>query len=563
MASKPSTFFLGRVRFGNHGCADAPDGRYRLCHEIRKSDRLHKLAILVYTSSFTSLTDERLAMSAGADAFVPKPANAQKILDTLERIMQAPRLERVPTEAAGELEILKVYSAGLVRRLEEKNVDLEAVHESLTRANEELRRSESQVHLLLDSTAEGICGVDMECRITFSNLACAELLGFREPKELLGLYAHRLIHPARKDETVCLKADCGICGPLFDGLARFSSDDRFWRADGTSFPAEYRSRAIRQKGLLIGAVVSFSDISERKRIEEALRKSEERFSRAFHATPVATSIAEAETSRMIDVNGQFLEILGYAREEVIGRTSAKLGLWADPAARTRVVEDLARDTGVRDRKGRLRTKTGEIREVIGSIVRIELGNLPCILSTFVDVTDRERAEKALRGSEQWNRALMEHAKDAIIVWSLDGKVIDVNGAAQELVGRPRAEMVGRSLLETRAPGGTGCGGTYVREHDRGSERPGVCHVDSSGGRESASRRDIGFESRDRGHDGGAHQRSRHLRPPPGSAGSAHLGGALPSSVRREPPAVVGLRRRDPRLSRRQRRGMPPLRVHPR
>ncbi len=424
---------------------------YRLCFEVRKKEGLRGIAILLYSSSYSSRAEEQFVLTSGADEIVAKPANTRQILEALERVVKAPPGHRAPVEPQGELDILKLYNEGLVQKVEEKNADLESAQRRLASTIEELRRSAHQVHLLLDSTAEGIYGLDRDCRITFSNAACASLLGFGDPSELMGENAHELVHHSGPERVLVPHGNCGICRTVVDGLGHSSSDEVLWRRDGTSFPAEYRSYPIRQDGQLLGAVVTFSDISERRRIEEALRKSEKRFTLAFHANPVATSIAEAISSKLLDVNDQFLQILGYTREEVIGRTSSDLGVWADPDTRVRVVGDVLGDVRVRDRKGRLRTKNGEIRDVIGSVVRIDLGDVPCVLSTFVDVTDRERALEALRGSEQRNRALMENAKDAIIVWALDGTVLEVNRAAEKLVGRERGQMAGRSLQDIVPP----------------------------------------------------------------------------------------------------------------
>ncbi|MEO8431282.1 MAG: PAS domain S-box protein [Acidobacteriota bacterium] len=432
---------------------------YRLCYEIRKRRPLRSLPILMYTSSYTSPSDESLGRRAGADEFLRKPESAAGILEALDRVVRTPRPEESPPGAVGELEILKLYSEALVRKLERKNLDLQVAHEQLTEAHEGLRHSEEKVSTLLDSTTEGIYGLDMECRLTFSNAACAHLLGYADPADLLGMdsaeilgrKAHAWIHDSMKEGVPVLRDVCGICRTIVDGQPHSSTYDVFWRPDGTSFAAEYRSYPVRHEGRQIGAVVTFSDITERRRIEDALRQSEKRFSLAFHANPVATSIAEIATSRILDVNDEFLRVLGYDRGEVVGKTSAELGVWEDPGERARIVEEVFREGGIRDRKGKLRTKTRETRDVLGSVVRIDLGAVPCVLSTFTDVTAREAAEKDLRDSLQRNRALMENAKDAITVIALDGTVLEVNRAAEELFGRSRETIQGRSMSELVPP----------------------------------------------------------------------------------------------------------------
>jgi PAS domain S-box-containing protein len=186
---------------------------------------------------------------------------------------------------------------------------------------------------------------------------------------------------------------------------------------------------------------AFQDVTD-------LRKSEQRFARAFHANPVPTSISEAETGRILDVNDQFLKVLGYSRAELLGRSSTDLGIWAKAEDRLRVGDRVLAEGAVYNQEVSLRTGSGDIRSVVGSIVGIQLGSISCMLSTFVDITERKRADEALRASEQRVRALMENARDAIFVSATTGTVLEVNRAAEELTGRPRGEIVGRPVWET-------------------------------------------------------------------------------------------------------------------
>jgi PAS domain S-box-containing protein len=132
--------------------------------------------------------------------------------------------------------------------------------------------SPDHLTLLLDSTGEGIFGIDMDGRCTFLNRAAARTLGFRTDM-VLGRNMHELIHHSHADGRHYPECDCPIFNAFRRGLPCRIDDEVIWRADGSSFPAEYSSHPIIEHGEVRGAVVTFVDISERKRAEELLRRS--------------------------------------------------------------------------------------------------------------------------------------------------------------------------------------------------------------------------------------------------------------------------------------------------
>ena len=143
-------------------------------------------------------------------------------------------------------------------------------------AEEALQKSEERVRLILDSAAEGIFGCDSDGTCLFCNRAAVRLLGYDEPVELLGKNMHALEHHTRKDGTPFPIDECPIYVGFHKNLGVYIDDDIFWRKDGTSFPVEYWSHPLVRDGKTVGAVITFFDITERAKAEEALRKSEQR-----------------------------------------------------------------------------------------------------------------------------------------------------------------------------------------------------------------------------------------------------------------------------------------------
>ena len=138
---------------------------------------------------------------------------------------------------------------------------------------------------------------------------------------------------------------------------------------------------------------------ERKRAEEELQRSEERFEKVFRASPVAITISTLDGARYLDVNDAYLRMLGYSREEVIGRTAYDLGLWRDPAERERVVQQI-RGGSAQDVDTVIHTKEGRARNVLIALERIDIGGTECLLGLIHDVTEPRLLEQQLRQAQK-------------------------------------------------------------------------------------------------------------------------------------------------------------------
>jgi two-component system cell cycle sensor histidine kinase/response regulator CckA len=180
-----------------------------------------------------------------------------------------------------------------------------------------LLSSEEQLRLLLDSTGEGIYCLDVQGICTFANPAAVRLLGYTVPNELLGKAMHALAHHTRADGLPYPSDECRIYQAYRHGYGTHVDDEVLWRADGTSLPVEYWSQPIRKDGAVVGAVVTFLDITERRRAEAALESSEARFRTLSEAS--FDGIAITEDGVLRDVNRGCADMLGYTVDEMIGR----------------------------------------------------------------------------------------------------------------------------------------------------------------------------------------------------------------------------------------------------
>jgi len=184
---------------------------------------------------------------------------------------------------------------------------VEDVTEQLGRRNE----------LILEAAGEGIYGLDTEGKTTFVNPAAARMLGY-EPDELIGQSHHEIAHHSKPDGRSYPNEECPVYTAFKDGAVHTNVDDEvFWRKDGTCFPVEYTSTPIIENGKILGAVVTYKDITDRKRLENVLRQSEEKYRSIFEsATSLIVSVDEE--SVIIDCNARLQQMLGYSLDEILG-----------------------------------------------------------------------------------------------------------------------------------------------------------------------------------------------------------------------------------------------------
>ncbi len=168
--------------------------------------------------------------------------------------------------------------------------------------------------------------------------------------------------------------------------------------------------------------------TDRNLREQVIRQREEQFALAFSASPVAMLISRLDDGRIIDINDSFLKLIGYARAEVIGKTMLDLKTWPEPQALAETVERLRRDKVIDDWEYRIRTCSGEIREVVASLRLVDLGGQPSILTSTLDLTERKKAEDRIQELLQAEKSARQttevlHASSAALNRSLDLETI--------------------------------------------------------------------------------------------------------------------------------------------
>jgi two-component system cell cycle sensor histidine kinase/response regulator CckA len=270
----------------------------------------------------------------------------QPCYEVLHGLLQAPaacpheRLLTTDTPQRGDFEeprLGKIFDATSTPLRDTDGTFLGCIHvlrdiTDRNRAEQALRHSEEQLRLLLNSTAEAIYGLDREGNCTFCNPACLRLLGYRDPQDLLGRNMHQLMHHTRVDGAPYLEEQCQIYLAFREGEAAHVVDEVLWRADGTSFPAEYWSYPIEKDGKLVGSVVTFLDISERKGAEAALRESEEKY-REFIENATFGIFRSTPQGDLLDVNPALVSMLGYGSKDELLSLNLDRDIYESPTDR--------------------------------------------------------------------------------------------------------------------------------------------------------------------------------------------------------------------------------------
>lgn len=289
-----------------------------------------------------------------------------------------------------------IYSKSTPEKLPDGSITWYGFNTDITqqkKVEEILKLSEERYRNIFESAVIGIYRTTPEGKIIMANPTLIKMLGFDSFEDL----THRnLEHEGFESNETRKKFKSEI-----EKNKRILGLESVWKTkDGRSVVVNENAQGFYDSnGNLKYYEGTIEDITQRKKMENTLRESEEKFRKAFFTNPDAITINRFDTGLYVSVNEGFMEIFGYSEEEVLGKTSLELNIWYNPGDRIKFVNQLRKHGFVDNFETKFRSKNGEVKDTLMSSVIIELENIPHILSTTKDITARKQIEEALKYNE--------------------------------------------------------------------------------------------------------------------------------------------------------------------
>ena len=307
--------------------------------------------------------------------------------------------------------------------------------------DEALRESEERMRLFFERQVVGMGISDTKKRwIQVNDRLCQMLRYSRE--ELLELGWLKLTHP--DDVDADLFQFNRMCAGDIDS---YSMEKRYIRKDGAAVYVNLAVVCIRRSDRSVDYMLAImEDISERKQAEETLRGSEEKFRNLFNDAQVGMFRTRLDDSEILDCNERFLKIFGHRREEVQG--SASVIRWAYPHEREEMLRRLNAEGHVEEMECGMLNKQGEEKRCLTSLRYYREEGI--LVGSIIDITDRIRAEEALRESEVRFRTILQTTNDGYYLVDQKGHFLDTNDAYCSMIGYSREEILQMQIGDIEA-----------------------------------------------------------------------------------------------------------------
>jgi len=329
-----------------------------------------------------------------------------------------------------------------------QNMEREIVARKET--EESLRKSDEKFRLILNSTEEGIYGIDLQGDCTFANPACSRILGYRNSEEFIGKNLHQLIHHTRADGSPYPPEECRNFCVLHEGRNIHVDNEVFWKSDGSSISVEYRSYPQQVHGVVVGTVVTFVDITERREAEKSLEKSRRLLAEAQRIAHLGCWELDLVNNELT-WSDETYRIFGLEPRQFCATYETFLAAvhpedreLVNHAYTSSVEHDRPYDIVHRV----VRNDNAEIRYVreLCEHTRNETGSVVHSLGIVHDVTEQHQAKEELRKLS----SAIEQSPVSIVITDTHGNIEFVNPKFTQLTGYSHEESIGQNprILKT-------------------------------------------------------------------------------------------------------------------
>ena len=399
---------------------------FELCRRVKTDERLHTIPFVFYTATYIEDKDEKLAMALGASRFLIKPMEPEKLFRTISGIIEEHRAGHLPVPDRFPAEMtesdrmqVEVYARKLdkkVRELEEERKDFRRVHQDW----ENIFQAIGHPTIILDA----------QHNILSVNKATVKAAGANSEEELIGKKCYEIFHNACEPPKGC---------PLVKMLSSETLEESEMEVEafGGVFLVSC-TPVFDEKGDLQKIIHIATDITERKRAEEAMR-NEKRFSDTIINSLPGIFYLFDENGHFLQWNRNFEIVSGYSSEEIekinpLDLFSGEEKKWLGEAIQEVFVK------GKSNVEADFISKDGRRTPYYFTGLRFISDNRPYLVGMGIDITERKQAEEALRESEQRLRRLYESGMLGVIYWNIHGQITDANDKFLEMIGYTRDDL---------------------------------------------------------------------------------------------------------------------------
>ncbi|HWQ66673.1 MAG TPA: PAS domain S-box protein [Methanospirillum sp.] len=330
-----------------------------------------------------------------------------------------------------------------------------------------LRDSDRQLAGIVNHLPDPTFAIDNQGKVIVWNRAIEELTGVRAG-EMVGKGDHEYSIPLFGRRTPMV-VDL-ILNPSLDMSGNFKyieKQDELIIAEREGSFADGRkvhlwikaSPLYDHEGVKKGAIQTIREITEQKRSEQALFESQEKFSHIFQASPAPIFLIHIDTSTYFDVNDRFCELFGYLKEEVTGRSTSEIHIWADPRDHKVFFEDIHKKRIIRNLDARMRDRNGIIHDGLISADLIEIAGSRYVLILMVDISDQKRVEEELTRSEIKYQSIFESTNVGIFQTTPQGTYVTINPTFARMYGFDTPQQMKEEVQNIGAT-------LYTNPHDR-------------------------------------------------------------------------------------------------
>ena len=343
---------------------------------------------------------------------------------------------------AEELALSELQIKNRRDELEAANARLVEQARMMEKQSELLAESEERSRLILGSVGDGIVGMDTQGLITFANPAAPVLIGYTLD-ELIGQSMHDLLHHHYPDGREFPREECRMYLTTVDGEPRVVDDEVLWCKDGSALPVEYSTTPVRKDGKLVGSVVVYRDITERKAAAEALANERARLQSILDKCPV--SIAFTTKGLIHFANPEFEATFGLKAGDLSPQ------MYVNPQDRDDLLAALKRDGIVQDYEIQMYDSRKRPRTMLVTYQPFTYENEEGLLGWSEDITERKQAEDEIRRQRGMMLGLIQSIPDLVFYKDIDGRYMGCNYPFTLLVGKKESEIIGKTDSEIFPP----------------------------------------------------------------------------------------------------------------